>query len=440
MVASSKENSPFERYPVWVRRAALGCGALFLLQAVCIESVSAQAERLPKAAGKTGVTVVSDADRRPRSEPRSDQKALVVGSDLYPQATVATDQPRFDRSSNLLVNTIGARTGLFGAAAREGLTWANRYVPGSDVSGKVQLYSLSTSGNYGAFFGARSSDNMSSKDENVIGAIHLVVADSDRPHLHWATYSEGYVPRGKSNFRLLINDENSIQNEANPAPWADPYDVNPQQLLNNLRVDCGIGVEGAQSCTNPISVLNNGARYRTGILFGANSIDPVDGVATALALPTDYGLSWFAARGAPTWRLYSTARTVHAGSLVLGDDAVSIAVGQGAQPALRVEKDAIRTPAVISSGPMPAFSGSCPVREQRGGAAAGAFHFAQDCGDGTLVISFSVVAPNGWSCFSSDLTRGDAELRETAFTRTSATLSVLRVRKTDSAVFSCTGF
>lgn len=308
------------------------------------------------------------------------------------------------------------------------------------MSGRVQLYALSTSGYYGAFFGARSSDNNSKNAENVIGAISLVVADSDRPHLHWARYSEGYVPRGKTAFRLLINDENSIQNEGSPAPWADPYDFNPQHLLNNLRVDCGIGIAGAQSCTNPLSVLNNGARYRTGILFGENSIDPVDGVATALALPADYGFAWFGAPRTQTWRMYSTARAAQAGSVVLADDAVSINVGQSKEAALRVESGAIRTPAVIASSNVPAMTGSCVVGEQQGGTTAGAFSFVKDCGEGKIVIGFSVAAPNGWACSASDLARGDAVLRETAYDKASATLAISRVRRGDRAVFSCTGF
>jgi hypothetical protein len=370
-----------------------------------------------------------------------EQDAVVIGTDLYPNFSRHTDQSRFDGSSNLLVNTIGARTGLFGAAAREGLTWANRYVPGTDLGGIVQLYSLSTSGNYGAFFGARSSDNRSTRAENVIGSVNLVVADSDQPHLHWAQYSEGYVPRGKAAFRLLINDENSIQNEGNPAPFADPYNFNPQQLLNNLRVDCGIGLEGAQSCTNPLSILNNGANYRLGILFGDKSIEVVDGAADAVALPAEYALSWYGAPGRPAWRIYSTARHAGAGRLVMTDDAVSIDVGAGGgTPALKVGRDAIAAPAVIASGGLPLISGSCPVRAQRGGQAAGSFVMARDCTDGTIVIQFSTEAPNGWACFASSLTRSEGHLRETAYDRKSATFAVLDMRQSDSVVFSCTGF
>jgi len=368
-------------------------------------------------------------------------RAFAIGSNLYPAIAVATDQPRFDPWSNLLVNTVGARTGLFGAAAREGVTWANRYMPGTDQSGFVQLYSLSTSGNYGAFFGARSSDNRSAHPENVIGSISLVVADSDRPHLHWAHYSEGYVPKGETAFRLLINDENSIQNEGKPAPFADPYDFNPEHLLNNLRVDCGIGMGGSLNCTNPLSILNNGADYRVGILFGDKSIEPVDGAANAIAFPADYALSWFGGPGVPAWRIYSTARRAGAGRLVLTDDAVSFEVGKAAgPPALQIRSDAITTPAAIASGQPPAMAGSCAVRDQIGGNTAGSFALAGDCAAGTIVMGFSTAAPNGWSCFASNLTRGKGGLRETSYGKTGVTLTVSDVRRSDSIVFSCSGF
>jgi len=378
---------------------------------------------------------------REQSRASKERDATVIGTDLYPAIARHTDQSRFDLSSNLLVNTIGARTGLFGAAAREGLTWANRYVPGTDLNGVVQLYSLSTNGNYGAFFGARSSDNHSARAENVIGSVSLVVADSDRPHLHWAHYSEGYVPRGKTAFRLLINDENSIQNEGNPAPFADPYNVNPQQLLNNLRVDCGIGVEGAQSCTNPLSILNNGASYRVGILFGDKSIEVTNGAADALALPADYALSWFGAPGKPAWRIFSTTHKAGVGKLVMMDDGLSIEVGVGSgSPALKVGQDRIEAPAVIATGRPPSISGSCAVRAQLGGQAAGSFVMDQDCARGAIVFGFSVDAPNGWACFASNLASGEGRLRETAYDRKSATLTVSDLKRSELVVFSCTGF
>ncbi|WP_066767124.1 hypothetical protein [Sphingobium sp. CCH11-B1] len=381
------------------------------------------------------------ASLRAQDSAAKERDAVLVGTELYPDISQHTDQPRFDASSNLLVNTIGARTGLFGAASREGETWANRYVPGTDLSGIVQLYSLSTTGNYGAFFGTRSSDNYSERAENIIGSINLVVADSDRPHLHWAQYSEGYVPRGKTAFRLLINDENSIQNEGNPAPFANPYNFNPQQLLNNLRLDCGIGMGEPQSCTNPLSILNNGANYRLGILFGDKSIEVVDGAADAVALPAQYALSWYGAPGRPAWRIYSTARQTEAGRLVMTDDDVSIEIGPGREtPALKVGPDTIAAPAVIASGKPPLMSGTCAVRDRRGGQTAGSLAMAQDCATGTIVIGFSTEAPNGWACFASSLTRSEGNLRETAYDRKSATLAVSNMRRSDSVVFSCTGF
>lgn len=369
-------------------------------------------------------------------------RVVTIGSDVYPRITAATDQSRFDPSSNLLVNTIGARTGLFGAAAREGLTWANRYVPGTDRNGIVQLYSLSSTGNYGAFFGARSSDNHNTRPENIIGSIDLVVADGNQPHLHWAHYSEGYVPHGSTAYRLLINDENSIQNENAAAPFVDPYDVNPMKLLNNLRLDCGIGIGNPQSCSNPLSILNNGAVYRTGIVFGDKSIETVDGAANAVALPADYALSWYGAPGKPTWRVYSTARQSHAGTLVMADEGIAIQVGgnDDATPALRVTKGAIAAPAVIAAGRPPAFTGTCRVRNQQGGNTAGAFALEQDCTAGTIVIGFSVSAPTGWSCFASNLARSEGIFRETSYDETSATLAASGARRDDRVVFSCTGF
>ncbi len=427
-----------------LRAAALRAGPFVIAMIFSAQTAPASGQARSNTADRTPASASASASAsvakvRPGDRSR-DKNVVAIGADIYPAITTATNQPRFDPSSTILVNTIGAHTGLFGAASREGLTWANQYVPGTDVSGRVQLYSLSTSGNYGAFFGSRSSDNTSLQPQNIIADISLVVADSDRPHLHWARYSEGFVPRGKRGFRLLINDENSIQNESDPAPMADPYDFNPSHLLNNLRLDCGIGVEGAKSCTNPLSILNNGARYRTGIIFGDNSIDPLSGLSTAISLPTNYGFSWYGGAGNPTWHLYSTARSANSGKVVLEDGAVVVNVGNSVEPALRVEKGAIHTPVVIASGSLPAISGKCPVRDRRGGSAAGSFAFTGDCSEGTLVMQFPAPAPNGWACFASNMQRPNATLREVSFTRSSVTLAVAHAIKSDSVVYSCTGF
>lgn len=367
-------------------------------------------------------------------------RIAILGEQVYPRADLGAGDTRFDPASTLLVNALGAKSGMFGAAARDGVTWANAYVPGTDRSGVVQLYSLSTTGNYGAFFGARSSDNPSGQAENVIGSIDLVVADSAQPHLHWAHYSEGYVPAGKRGYRLLINDENSIQNDSDPAPSADPYNVNPQHLLNNLRVDCGIGMQSANSCTNPLSILNNGASYRVGILFGDRSIDVVNGAANAVALPSAYALSWFGQAGNPSWRIYAQARRANAGRVVMTDAAMTVAVGDAATPGLQVAQNFVATPAVIASGAPPAISGNCPVTGQRGGSTAGVFAFAADCPAGRITIHIAAAAPTGWACFASNLDKTVSVVRETAFDQTSATMDVSNAESTDSVVFSCNGF
>jgi len=368
------------------------------------------------------------------------EKVKVLGEHVYPRVVLADGQSRFDPSSTLLVNALGAKSGMFGAAARDGITWANAYVPGTDRNGVVQLYALSASGNYGAFFGARSSDNVSDKPENVIGSIDLVVADSARPHLHWAHYSEGYVPPGKGGYRLLINDENSIQNEFAPAPSADPYNVNPARLLNNLRLDCGIGGYGAQSCTNPLSILNNGANYRIGILFGDRSIEAVDGAANALALPSAYALSWFGPSGASSWRIYAQAHVAGAGRIIMTDAAMSVELGRSSTPGLQITKESIASPAMIASGDPPKISGVCAVGGQRGGNTAGAFAFTSDCSSSQIVIGSFAAAPNGWACFASNQARGESVLRQVAFDQSSVTMDVSNARKSDVVVFSCHGF
>lgn len=249
----------------------------------------------------------------------------------------------------ILQNVVGAKSGYFGAAARGGMTWAETFLPGTDTQKPhaVQLYSLSTSGNYGGFFGSRSSDNRMFSQQNVIGMIALGVADHrNKAHRVWGGYSVAYQTQtGKE--AVLIGHEVTTDNRSADAPPVTPASPNPAGLVNGLRMTCGDGQPAKHfRCSSAISVVFNGASYRTGLLFGDGSISKVSGYADAIVMPTDYGISWNAGGGAAEWRMFSNAGPLtYTNSIVLGTDTIDFYLKGGGTRPLRI------TPAgVVTSG------------------------------------------------------------------------------------------
>ncbi len=94
---------------------------------------------------------------------------------------------------------------------------------------------------------------------------------------------------------------------------------------------------------------------------------------------------------------------------------------------------------VVSRGPRPTASGTCAINTPVGGATAGSFKANRACSAGTVILTFSVGAPNGWTCEAHDLTTPANALNETAYTPTGCTLSG-SMAASDLVTFSAVGF
>lgn len=359
--------------------------------------------------------------------------------ELYPTITGGAGTPHYDETHNVLTNVLGARAVLIGTAARDGVQWVNTYLPGVDASGAVQLYAIATGGRYAATFATRSSDNPGAAGQNVIGAVHLVVADNAaRGHLHWASYDQGVIT-ADSAFIHLINAENSIQNLSPHSPAVDPFTVNPLHLSNNLRLDCGVGSGTAHMCSNALAILPNGAPYRTGILFGADALAlPVGEDADMIAAAPRQAITWYGAAGRPVWRITSRATGGNLSRIILGQDRLDITLG--AATPLALDSHGATVSAMQAGGPPPALSGTCAMAQQIGGTTAGAMRLASACNSGQITLSLSPGAAHGWACHASDLTSARAALRQSGFTPATATLAITDAQAGDQITFACTGF
>lgn len=230
--------------------------------------------------------------------------------------------------------------GAFGTAAAT-ITpgWIETFLPGTYTNvERPQVFGVSNKGLNGGFFASRASDNPVGTQQNVIGDTDLVSCDgAGVAHVCWAGYDAAYVTSG-AHYVIAFNREMSLINRDANSPVTDPFNFNPTKLTENLRLDCGDGTGSSFRCTNPLTILPNGAAYNSGILFAAGSINPVGGYSEAIGMPASYGLSWYTTPGGtPPWRLFSSsAYTALTNSFILGTNTADFYLDGGGTDALHI--------------------------------------------------------------------------------------------------------
>lgn len=266
---------------------------------------------------------------------QGDEKAPQVqaGSSRYPTGPAGSGTyRRVDGSSQVAGNTISGKTGQFGKAAVDGLTWVESILPGTDQPGVVSVYSISDSGNYAGVFGVRSSDNAQPTAQNIIA--HIAVAQHDNPsvgHNVWGRYVHGWWSPGSSSSGFLLNEESSIYNGGSDGPLVTPYDLilgstNAGQRVN-LRLTAGTGLIFSNKVSTALQITNNNGQFVSGIVFGAGALSTASGYADAISFPQDIGLSFYKNSSASrAWRMFcnDTAAADGEASIILGDRKMQI--------------------------------------------------------------------------------------------------------------------
>jgi hypothetical protein len=88
------------------------------------------------------------------------------------------------------------------------------------------------------------------------------------------------------------------------------------------------------------------------------------------------------------------------------------------------------------SGTPPVATGSCPIQTQVGGNTAGSFVMNGACVAGTVILTFTFTANNGWDCGAHDQTTLTDTLRISGSTITTATLTGT-LAASDVVSFTC---
>lgn len=95
--------------------------------------------------------------------------------------------------------------------------------------------------------------------------------------------------------------------------------------------------------------------------------------------------------------------------------------------------------ASVAGGSAPAASGTCTINTQVGGNTAGSFKANGACAAGTVILTFSATAPNGYVCDAQDETTSADTVKQTAHGTNSVTFTAT-MANADVIVFKCIGF
>ena len=247
------------------------------------------------------------------------------------RAAATVGLARYDAASSIVASTVGADTVLIGAAARGYGDWAGLY----DGPGRYRAISplkvISREGTSAATFASRLSDTpRGSGLKSMRNVVHMAILDSRPAGIDgggWNIYNESRLLSASQpalNALGFISVEDSIFSKWS-SPRLDPYQTNLTGYTENYRPDCGTGYERSSDCSAAIHVINNGARYKSGIIFGQDALatDDPRGVADAVAMASRQSLSWYRSANTVAWSIVSVAaRGSHA--ITLRDADVSI--------------------------------------------------------------------------------------------------------------------
>lgn len=233
---------------------------------------------------------------------------LSAGTSLFPVPTGF----EFNSTSAFAANTLGAKNIVAGTPAATSVccTWLNTYLPGVDSVGLVTVYGIAPSSSvtgWTAVFAARSSDNTNVSPQNIIPLNCVNVHDNTSvAHLNWCGYDAAYITSSATHSRTL-GREISVFNSGAASTAEDPFNVNPTvPSSEGVRVDCAAaGGFGGNDCGAAYSIVNNGAKFISGINFMNASLDTgVNAVPPAIQLPSSYAVTWYTAAATVSGRVY----------------------------------------------------------------------------------------------------------------------------------------
>ena len=239
---------------------------------------------------------------------------LAIGS----PTSVSTNFWR-DTSPTAQFLRLNGRALVGGAIANDGRVtnttndWAEVLIDG--ITSNAQVASLNVLGLQAVLGATRSSDYTGGVTAGTIGLLGFAVndntsfADSAYGGYFEAWYTATSIGAATHGVEIDIVNKGT-------APTSQPFSVSPTGLSNALWLASGGSRSSVNDATLALGIINNGAKFKAGIVFGATAITGTDGVTgtgPAIKLAKGHQLLWYNSDG-------STRAT-------LGDDTFSFAGG-----------------------------------------------------------------------------------------------------------------
>jgi len=187
---------------------------------------------------------------------------------------------------------------------------------------------LSTGNGYGLLGAGRSSDAGTSTTTNAFGLGGFAVSDNTTAGANtravWSLYLE--TRRLATTTDLFTHTaEMDMVNFATPIANG-PYLMAAPGITPDLWLSCGRpDVAIPTNCSEAIGVVNNGAPFVQGIVFGNNAIQGNNGVtgsATAILMPKGDSIVWEFTPGTPAGQITSNASALPGGAVNITNSAI----------------------------------------------------------------------------------------------------------------------
>lgn len=230
-------------------------------------------------------------------------------------AVMTVGLSRYDVTASTFTNTVGADNVLIGAAAQGYGDWTGLYDGPGRYRSIGPLKVVSRQGTRSATFASRLSDTPSDSGlkfmENVV---NMAILDSRPAGIEgggWNVYNESRLLAAAQPTLTglgFISVEDSIFSKW-VSPRLDPYQTNITGYTENYRPDCGTGYESSNDCSAAIHVINNGGKYKSGIIFSQDALntDTPGGYADAVAMAPNQSLTWYRSANNVAWSIFSNA-------------------------------------------------------------------------------------------------------------------------------------
>jgi len=216
--------------------------------------------------------------------------------------------------------------GLWGGGTKVGSTsnWLQtelNSIAGRTSEDAAEFIVLSHSGNIGGVFGTRTSDNALPKGAQgaISQALFAINDNTSSPQTIYALYGDAIRNQGTGTTHFMEGD---IVNRGSIVDISPNTPFSPG-ATNNLWVASGGQVPDAKDASSAIGIINNGAKFRKGIVFHQTALSGADGktgLGEAISFGKGHYLQWYNVSGNNTAAIIGNVETAAKGTKILFND------------------------------------------------------------------------------------------------------------------------